>query len=335
MIRTSRGRVDGGRRIAVCSAAALALSTISVCPVPGNIALVTATIPVALADKQAPGPSPATGVVMLFASASPRQMSAGTAIVLTGDGIGLTNSHVVQGARQIIAHDPVAGRDWVVSVLGADDVHDIAVIRLRGAGRLPTSVMGDSDRVRVGQAVVAVGNVGGSGTATASPGVITGLGRPVITRDATGGSIERLHDMIETDAWVRPGDSGGPLLTGSGQVIGIDTAADGRHGYAIRINDALAYAHTLAQFSTDRLQPGARAAADDQETDQGTDLDVGQDVAPPPEHHDLLNARLQLGTPLGSALGSTHRQHASSGTGRRSLSAHRWGRGAQARGMRR
>jgi S1-C subfamily serine protease len=335
MIRTSRGRIDGGRRIAVCSVAALALSTFSVCPVPGDIAVVTATIPVALAGKQAPGSSPAAGVVMLFASASPRQMSAGTAIVLTGDGIGLTNAHVVHGARQIIAHDPGAGRDWVVSVLGADELHDIAVIRLRGATGLPTSVVGDTDRVRVGQAVVAVGNVGGSGTATASQGVITGLGRRVVTRDATGGSIERLRDMIETDAWVRSGDSGGPLLTGSGQVIGIDTAADGRHGYAIRINDALAYAHTLAQFSTDRLQPGARAAADDQDTDQGTDLDVDQDVAPRPEHRDLLNARLQLGAPLGSALGSSHRHHPSPATTRQRMSAHRWARGSQGRGMRR
>jgi S1-C subfamily serine protease len=267
---------------------------------------------------------------MLFASASPQQMSAGTAIVLTGDGIGLTNSHVVHGARQIIAHDPGAGRDWVVSVIGADDVHDVAVIRLCGATRLPTSVVGDSDQVRVGQPVLAVGNVGGSGTATASQGVITGLDRRVVTRDATGGSIERLRDLIETDAWVRPGDSGGPLLTGSGQVIGIDTAADGRHGYAIRINDALTYAHALAQFGTERPQPKARAAADDQDTDQdvdqGTNRDVGQDGAPRPEHHDLLNARLQLGTPLVSALGPGHRQYAMP---RRRMSAHRSGRGAR------
>jgi S1-C subfamily serine protease len=318
----------------VCSVTALALTTLSAGPVPGGAVLVTAPLPVAriaATDNPALGSS-AVGVVMLFASASPQQMSAGTAIVLTGDGIGLTNSHVVHSARQIIAHDPVAGRDWVVSVIGADDVHDIAVIRLRGAIGLPTSVVGDSDRVRVGQAVVAVGNVGGSGAATASQGVITGLGRPVVTRDATGGSIERLRDMIETDAWVRPGDSGGPLLSTSGQVIGIDTAADGRHGYAIRINDALAYAHILAQFNTDRLQPDARSAADDHDADPGTDRDVDQDVALHPEHHDLLNARLQLGTPLGSALGSSRRQHASPGTDRRRMSARR---GAQGRGMRR
>ena len=320
------------RRVAVCSVTALAFATLAAGPGPRDAAVIAATIPVALADKPAPGSArAAVGVVMLFASASPQQMSAGTAILLTGDGIGLTNAHVVHGARQIIAHDPGGGRDWVVSVIGADEVHDIAVIRLRGATRLPTSVVGDSDQMRVGQAVVAVGNVGGSGTATASQGVITGLGRRVVTRDATGGSIELLRDMIETDAWVRPGDSGGPLLTGSGQVIGIDTAADGRHGYAIRMNDALSYAHAVAEFSTDRPQPDAQAAADDQDPDSGGD----RDADPRPEHHDLLNARLQLGDPLGSALGPSHRQHAMPATTRRRMSVHRWGRGARGQGPRR
>jgi S1-C subfamily serine protease len=324
MTGPARRRVDGGRRIAVSSVATLALATLSACPVPVGAALVAAPLSVAPFDQPAAGsPRAAVGVVMLFTSASPQQMSAGTAIVLTGDGIGLTNSHVVHGARQIIAHDPRAGCDWVVSVIGADDVHDVAVIRLRGATRLPTSVVGDSDQVRVGQPVLAVGNVGGSGTATASQGVITGLGRRVVTRDATGGSIERLGDLIETDAWVRPGDSGGPLLTGSGQVIGIDTAADGRHGYAIRINDALAYAHALAEFSTDRPRPDARAAADDQDLDHSAD----EGSAPRPEHHDLLNARLQLSAPLGSALGPSHRRHATPATTRRRMSAPRWGRG--------
>lgn len=264
-------------------------------PVP-SISIELTSVPVRVAPA-APGVEQAAreaaGVVMLFASTGPRQISAGTGIVLTTDGVALTNAHVVRDARQIIAHD--SDGDYVASVLGADSSHDIAVVKLATPGRMRPALLGDSARIRVGQRVSAVGNVAGSGQATVDTGVITALDRDVVSRDANGSHPEQLRHMLETDAWVRPGDSGGPLLS-AGRVIGVNTSADGRHGYAIAINDALTYAHTLARFPEQRRQkldqPRRAGRAEPETRASGKD----QPVPRRPDRHSLLTARLQLGS---------------------------------------
>lgn len=279
------------RSTVVISALAVAMTALtgSVPTDPAAVATAAMVSTVVTTDRPSIFERPTVGVVMLYASARRDEVSAGTGIVISSDGpdgVVITNAHVVREAKIIAAHDSVTGRDYPVAVVGADPVHDIAVLRLGGAGEIPEAVLGDSDTLRIGQAVAAVGNVSGTGRPVVSEGVITALGRRVISRDAAGGHSEQLRDMIETDAWVRPGDSGGPLIATSGQVIGVDTAADGRHGYAIEINAALSYAHSVADFSVDAARNEVRSV-----------LDVPG--KPRPDRRGLLAADLRLGSPLG------------------------------------
>jgi S1-C subfamily serine protease len=182
------------RPVVVSTTLTLAVLTLTYCPA-SERPTVTSALVQASAVGSAVAPHSAefdrvqVGVVMLFASPRPREMSAGTAIVVNAHGVALTNAHVVRDARVIVAHsgDGAHGaRNYPVTALGSDDLHDIAVIQLAGSA-IAAAELGNSDTVRVGQPVAAVGNVGGSGTATTSTGVITGLGRRVVSLDARGG----------------------------------------------------------------------------------------------------------------------------------------------------
>ncbi|MDA8437172.1 MAG: trypsin-like peptidase domain-containing protein [Actinomycetales bacterium] len=184
--------------------------------------------------------------------------AAGTGIVLTSDGIVLTNHHVIAGATSIRAAVAGTTRTYQADVLGYDASHDIAVIKLRGASGLTTAPLGDSSTVKVGDAVVGLGNAGGrGGKPIAAAGSVTGLGRSITATDSENGTSEELHDLIETDANIQPGDSGGALASSDGKVIGIITAGsvgpsttrDGAvrttDGYAVPINQALAIAQDI------------------------------------------------------------------------------------------
>jgi S1-C subfamily serine protease len=172
----------------------------------------------------------------------------GTGIVLDPGGQVLTNFHVVQGADRINA--TVAGRYFPAELVGYDRRHDIAVLHLLGAGGLPTAPIGDSGQLVEGEPVVALGNSrGSSAPLTREVGNITGFGRTVNAEDALTGSSDELTGLIEFAAPVRAGDSGGPVVNGAGQVVGITTAASvnfrlgpGGEGFAIPINDAMAVA---------------------------------------------------------------------------------------------
>ncbi len=150
----------------------------------------------------------------------------GTGMVLTPNGEVLTNNHVVAGATSIKVRDVGNGRSYVAKVVGYSDSNDVAVLQLTGASGLSTVKTGDSDAVQVGQQVVAIGNAEGrDGTPSVATGTVTALGATITASDSGSGTTEQLSDMIRTNAGIEPGDSGGPLLSTSGVVVGMNTAA--------------------------------------------------------------------------------------------------------------
>ncbi|MGW6376605.1 S1C family serine protease [Rhodococcus sp. NPDC055112] len=150
--------------------------------------------------------------------------TAGTGIVLTPDGLVLTNHHVIDGATDIMAVNQGNGASYDVEVAGYDRTRDLAVLRLAGATGLPTPALGHSAAVRTGDPVTAIGNAEGAGVPQAAGGIVTALNRSVTARDSADGSTNKLSGLIEVNADIRPGDSGGPLVDGTGAVIGVSTA---------------------------------------------------------------------------------------------------------------
>ncbi len=152
--------------------------------------------------------------------------AAGTGIVLTSDGEVLTNNHVVEGATSIKVTDIGNGQTYTASVLGYDRSHDVAVLKLAGASGLATETLGDSSSVKVGDAVVGLGNAGGAGGAPIpAGGRVTALNQSITASDESNSSSEKLQGLIQVDANIQSGDSGGPLVNAQGQVVGVDTAA--------------------------------------------------------------------------------------------------------------
>lgn len=180
------------------------------------------------------------GVVLIDTVVAGGQ-AAGTGMVLTSKGEVLTNYHVVEGATTINITVATTGKTYAATVLGSDQSADVALLQLTNASGLDTVAI-DDDSVAAGDQVTAVGNAGGTGSLTAADGTVTALKASITT--ASEGSVEgeTLTSMIETDADVVPGDSGGPLLDEEGEVVGIDTAASTGSqidGYAIPIATAL------------------------------------------------------------------------------------------------
>ncbi|QHE66998.1 S1C family serine protease [Rhodococcus sp. WAY2] len=152
--------------------------------------------------------------------------TAGTGIVVTPDGVVLTNHHVIDGALDISAVTLADGAEYVVDVLGYDSSRDIAVLQLQGADSLPTATLATSPAIRIGDPVTAVGNAEGNGYPVPARGFVTDVGQSITARSATDGSRNRLSGLIEVDAAVRPGDSGGPLVDATATVIGVNTAGN-------------------------------------------------------------------------------------------------------------
>jgi serine protease Do len=159
----------------------------------------------------------------------------GSAVVITPDGFLVTSAHVVEGARGGNASF-VDGREMRFAVVGADPLSDLAVLRAEGDD-LVSARLGDASDLQVGQLVVAIGNPHGyAGSVTA--GVVSALGRslPVGRR---GGPHRLVENVVQTDAALNPGNSGGALVDGAGRVVGINTAVAGVGlGLAVPINDA-------------------------------------------------------------------------------------------------
>jgi S1-C subfamily serine protease len=174
-------------------------------------------------------------------------VGAGTGIVI-GPSTVLTNNHVVAGATTLTVRSIGNGQTFPATVIGFDRNHDIAVLQLAGGGLQPANI-GNSDTVTVGEPIVSLGNAGGvGGTPSAVDGRIAALNQTVSASDALTGSTETLNGLIQVDAAIRPGDSGGPTVNAANQVIGMNTAASENYhlgrgqGFAIPINEAMAIA---------------------------------------------------------------------------------------------
>jgi S1-C subfamily serine protease len=202
--------------------------------------------------------------------------AAGTGVVLTSNGEILTNNHVVDGATKITVTVVSTGRSYAATVVGTDATDDVAVLQLSGASGLSAGTL-STDAVSVGDAVTAVGNAGGTGgTPTATTGTVTALDQSITASDETGSDSEQLTGMIQVDADIQAGDSGGPLYGSDGEVVGIDTAASsgqgaGTVGFAIPIAKAVAIA--------DRIESGEDSATIQQGTPAFLGVQLAQDPA--------------------------------------------------------
>jgi S1-C subfamily serine protease len=158
---------------------------------------------------------------------------AGSAVALTPDGFLLTSAHVVAGQQRSGRASFVDGRELSFKVVGADRLSDLAVLRADG-GELVPAVLGEADELRVGQLVVAIGNPHGfAGSVTA--GVVSALGRSLPAR--SGRTVRYIDNVIQTDAALNPGNSGGALVDSRGRVVGVNTAVAGVGlGLAVPIN---------------------------------------------------------------------------------------------------
>ena len=162
-----------------------------------------------------------------------RRGGGGSAVVISPDGFLLTSAHVVGGGRGRGRASFVDGRELDFSVVGADPLSDLAVLRA-DAGDLVPAELGDAEQLRVGQLVVAIGNPHGFG-GSVTAGVVSALGRSLPTR--SGANVRYVDNVIQTDAALNPGNSGGALADGRGRVVGINTAVAGVGlGLAVPIN---------------------------------------------------------------------------------------------------
>ncbi|MFI6071745.1 S1C family serine protease [Actinoplanes sp. NPDC051343] len=182
--------------------------------------------------------------------------AAGTGIVITSDGVILTNNHVVAGATAITVTDIGNQKTYRAAVVGYDRTQDIAVLKLDGASGLTTATL-SSTPAKAGQQIVAIGNAGGTGgTPSAVGGVISALNQSITASDESSGASEQLTGLIEVSADIEAGDSGGPLLSTDGQVLGVDTAASAGFQYQSQGGDGFAIPIDSATTIADQIRAG-------------------------------------------------------------------------------
>lgn len=162
----------------------------------------------------------------------------GSGFIITGDGLVVTNKHVVEDATAKYKIITSNGNKYDVISIYRDSNNDVAILKINAMGLRPLA-LGDSSALELGQTVIAIGTPLGEYQNTVTTGVISGLNRGIIAGSPLDGSQENINGVIQTDAPINPGNSGGPLLNIDGQVIGIDTAIvqGGQNiGFAIPVN---------------------------------------------------------------------------------------------------
>lgn len=209
----------------------------------------------AAATTQAPATrastSESTGIVLIETVLGYEDAAAaGTGMVVSGDGLVLTNNHVVAGSTQISATIASTGETYTAKVVGTDATHDVALLQLQGVSGLDTITIDQDDTADTGDPVTAVGNAYGGGVVMAADGTITKLDSTVTTAAEGAAQGETLDGVIQIAAQVVSGDSGGALLDADGEVIGMTTAASSGTaditGFAIPIESALTLAQQMA-----------------------------------------------------------------------------------------
>ena len=189
------------------------------------------------------------GVVDIYTQLSSGAAGAGTGVILSPDGLVLTNNHVIEGSTGISVVHIATGQRYTAVVVGVVPTEDLAVLHIQGAFNLPTVPLGKSSTVDVGDPIVALGNAGGvGGVPHTVSGTVQALDQTITATDLDGSNAETLSGLIQIDAPLEPGDSGGPLINRDGQVVGINTAASATRrfrsvgdsvGFAIPIDRAL------------------------------------------------------------------------------------------------
>lgn len=195
--------------------------------------------------------------------------AAGSGIVLTPEGEVLTSHHVIKGADSVSVTDVGTGVVYPATVLGYDSGADIALVQLTGAGGLPVARIGTSAPLHLGDEVLAIGNAGGTGSPTSVFGPITNLDSTIVARNSADMSRKSLSGMIEVDAAVAAGQSGGALVDRYGAVVGVVTAASGEvqkalghgpNGYAVPIDTAMSVVRQIRSGTpTDTVHIGPTA----------------------------------------------------------------------------
>jgi S1-C subfamily serine protease len=187
--------------------------------------------------------------------------AAGTGMILTSNGLVLTNNHVIEAATSITVRDIATNKTYKATVLGYDVNKDVAVLKLENASGLTPVTLGNSSDVSLKEEIVGIGNAGGTGgTPSYVAGTVVAKNQSITAQsDENLSGSEKLSGLIETNAPIQPGDSGGPLVTLTGKVVGMDTAANSSGGgysfgnsatpatqaYSIPINAAIAVAKAI------------------------------------------------------------------------------------------
>ncbi|WP_434592810.1 S1C family serine protease [Brevibacterium sp. 1718] len=225
-----------------------------------------------------------TGVVLIDTELGYENAeAAGTGIVLSKDGLVLTNNHVIADSTKISVTVATTGKTYEASVVGSDSTEDVAVLQLKGASDLQPATV-DDDSVTVGDDVTAVGNSEGQGQLQAADGTVTDLGASVTTTAQGSEDSETLNNMIQVQADIVSGDSGGALLDDEGEVVGMNTAASSGSatvtGFAIPIESALSTAESIIdgeQTSTNTLgYPAFLGIGVQQDSQNGQSSQSGQ-----------------------------------------------------------
>ncbi len=218
---------------------------------------------------------------------------AGTGVVVSSDGLVLTNRHVVPEESEITVVDNEGRVYENVEVVDRDPFIDIAYLKLESEEELVAADIGDSDQVSVGQRVLAIGNALGELNNTVTSGIISGIGRPIVAR-GQGQQTEQLQGLFQTDAAINPGNSGGPLVNIQGQVIGINTAVAGEAegiGFAIPINQIVSGLESIEEEGR-LIKPflGVRyfMLTPDSAEEAGLDIDEGAYLADDAEENPVV-----------------------------------------------
>lgn len=167
----------------------------------------------------------------------------GAGFLISPDGLILTNKHVVSAGNEKTADYRViltSGKQYYAQLIGKDPINDLAVLKIFDKN-LPSVELGDSDKLQIGSTVIAIGNTLGRYQNSATKGIVSGLGRSIEASDQSGNTAETLDNVIQTDAEINLGNSGGPLVDLGGKIMGINVAIDqagSSIGFAIPINDA-------------------------------------------------------------------------------------------------